>query len=97
MSGGVRPARLSGLIPPDFTPLADVVSVFMLPAVGRNAVVDVLGAHELDREAGLPQAFGRVWVVAADFEFVAEAYGAGRRAPELVPLLRPPPQAPNPP
>ena len=71
-------------------PITDVFSVFMLPAVGRAAVMDVLGAHELDREADLPSAFGRVWVVAADFETVAEAYGAGRRAPELVPVLRPP-------
>jgi len=67
--------------------LADLVSVFILPAVGRNVVADVLGAHELDGETEEPHAFGRVWVLAADFETVAEAYSSGRKAPELVPAL----------
>jgi hypothetical protein len=32
-----------------------------MPAVGRNAVADLLGTHELDGESGVPHAFGRVW------------------------------------
>lgn len=56
--------------------LGDIVSVFVLPAVGRRMVSDVLGCHTLDGEEG--RAFGQVWVVAADFETVAAAYLAGQ-------------------
>jgi hypothetical protein len=64
--------------------LADVVSVFILPAVGRQARLDVLGTHELDGEAAVPRAFGRVGLIAADFETVAEAYASGKRLEDLV-------------
>ena len=68
--------------------LADVVSVFVLPAVRRAVVADMLGAHDLDGEESGPRAFGRVWVLAVDFEVVAEAYSAGRRIPGLLEAVR---------
>lgn len=58
--------------------LCDIVSVFVLPAVGRGVVSDVLGSHGLEGEQG-KGAFGEVWVVATDFESVAEGYLSEQR------------------
>jgi len=63
----------------------EIISVFALPAVGRHKTVDVLGTHRLDGEEDDERdAFGRVIVVAVDYETVAHAYGAWRCIPALL-------------
>jgi hypothetical protein len=70
-------------------PMKEIISVFALPAVGRHKTVDVLGVHGLEGEGEANAAFGRVVVVAADYEKVADAYGVWRRMPDLLQDIAP--------
>jgi hypothetical protein len=66
-------------------PIADIISVFALPSVGR-ASCELLGRHELAGEMG-ERDFGRIWVIAADYERVGRAYLDAVPSPPITGVL----------